>query len=329
MWEELGAIRGIWDDPWCLGGDFNVTLSQRERSSQGSLSGAMRRFAQVVDDLEFLNLPLQGGVFSWSGVRNNQSWARLDHFLVTQSWLDLFRGVVQSRLSRHTSDHFPILLKGGGLSRGPSQFRFENMWLKVDGFKDLLRDWWQGAGRRGRVSFRLTAKMKVLKEKIKVWNRDVFGRLEVNKSSALQQIDFWGRVECEKGLSERETKLKNEAKETFKKWVLLEETHWRQLSRELWLKEGDKNTWFFHQMANAHWRNNSLDRIKINGVELAEEQEVREGIVNAFQHQLLKEPGWRASIEGLHLQRLNHSEAEALEMPFTEEEIFLTLMEMN
>ena len=20
MWEELGAIRGIWDDPWCLGG---------------------------------------------------------------------------------------------------------------------------------------------------------------------------------------------------------------------------------------------------------------------------------------------------------------------
>ena len=62
---------------------------------------------------------------------------------------------------------------------------------------------------------------------------------------------------------------------------------------------------------------------------LAEEQEVKEGIVNAFQHQLLEEPGWRAGIEGLHLQRLNHSEAEALEMPFTEEEIFLTLMEMN
>ena len=71
MWEELGAIRGIWDDPWCVGGDFNVTLSQRERSSQGSLNGAMRRFAQVVDELELLDLPLQGGVFSWSGGRNN------------------------------------------------------------------------------------------------------------------------------------------------------------------------------------------------------------------------------------------------------------------
>ena len=136
-------------------------------------------------------------------------------------------------------------------------------------------------------------------------------------------------MECERGLSEKETELKNEAKETFKKWVLLEETHWRQLSRELWLKEGDENTRFFHWMANAHWRNNSLDRIKINGVELVEEQEVREGIVDAFQQQLLEKPGWRADIEGLHLQHPNHSEAEALELPFTEEEIFLALMEMN
>ena len=101
------------------------------------------------------------------------------------------------------------------------------MWLKVDGFKDLFRDWWQGAGRRERANFRLAAKLKVLKEKIKVWNRDVFGRLEVNKSLALQQVDFWDRVECERGLSERETESKNEVKETFKKWVLLEETHWR------------------------------------------------------------------------------------------------------
>ena len=133
MWEELGAIRGIWDDPWCLGGDFNVILSQRERSSQGRLTGAMRRFAQIVDELELLDLLLQGGALTWSRGRNNQAWARLDRFL------NHFSGVAQSRLPRPTSDHFPILLMGGGLRRGLSPFRFENMWLKVDGFKDLLR----------------------------------------------------------------------------------------------------------------------------------------------------------------------------------------------
>ena len=143
----------------------------------------------------------------------------------------------------------------------------------------------------GRASFRLATKLKVMKEKIKGWNRDVFRRLEVNKISALQQVEFWDRVESESSLSEGETELKKEAKETFKKWVLLEETHWRRLSRELWLKEGDKNTGFFHRMANAHRRNNSLDRIKINRVWLAEEHEVREGTVNAFQQLLSEELG--------------------------------------
>ena len=128
LWEELGAIRGLWEEPWCLGGDFNVILSQRERSSQGRLSGAMRSFAQTVDDLELIDLPMQGGIATWSGGRNNQSWARLDRFLVTQQWLDMFSGVAQCRMHRPTSDHFPILLMGGGLRRGPTPFRFENMY---------------------------------------------------------------------------------------------------------------------------------------------------------------------------------------------------------
>ena len=137
------------------------------------------------------------------------------------------------------------------------------MWLKVDGFKELLRGWWQEVG--GRVRFKLATKLKILKDKIKTWNRDVFGRLEVNKNLALQQVEFWDGVESERSLTEGETELKREAKEIFKKWVLLEETHWRQVSRELWLKEGNKNTGFFHRMANAHRRNNSLEKIKING----------------------------------------------------------------
>ena len=73
----------------------------------------------------------------------------------------------------------------------------------------------------------------------------------------------------------------------------MEETHWRQLLREIWLKEGDRNTSFFHRMASAHRRNNSLERIKINGDWLLEEQEIREGIANAFQNLLSEVWGGR------------------------------------
>ena len=234
----------------------------------------MRSFAQTVDDLELIDLPMQGGIATWNGGRNNQSWARLDRFLVTQQWLDMFSGVAQCRMHRPTSDHFPILLMGGGIRRGPTPFRFENMWLKVDGFIDLLRGWWQGIEVRGRASFRLAYKMKVLKHNIKVWNREVFGRLKVNKNSALQYLEYWDGVESVRSLTLAEAEQKKEAKDAFHKWVQMEEVHWRQKSRELWLKEGDRNTGYFHRMANAHRRNNSLDRIMINGELLTEDQEV-------------------------------------------------------
>ena len=149
LWEEFGAIRGLWEDPWCLGGDFNITFLQREKSSQRRITSEMRRFADMVDELRLVDFPLQGGEFTWSGGPNNQSWARLDRFLVSSSWLDHFNGVFQSRLPRPISDHFPVLLVGGGIRRGLSPFRFENMWLKVEGFKDLIRSWWRGDGGQG------------------------------------------------------------------------------------------------------------------------------------------------------------------------------------
>ena len=133
-----------------------------------------------------MDLPLQGGVFTWSEGLNNQSWARLDRFRVSPSWLDHFSGVLQRRLPRPLSNHFPVLLEGGGLRRGPSPFRFENMWLKVEGFIDLIRSWWREIEVKGTASFKLAAKMKGIKQKLKAWNREVFGNLECNKVSALQ-----------------------------------------------------------------------------------------------------------------------------------------------
>ena len=76
--------------------------------------------------------------------------------------------------------------------------------------------------------------------------------------------------------------------EDYKKWALLEETTWRQKSREIWLKEGDKNTRFFHKMANAHARRNLLTKVKINRVTLTDEDEIKVGVCRAYQSLLSK-----------------------------------------
>ena len=63
LWEELGDIRGLWNDPWCIGGDFNMIRFPNERRRGGRLSPSMRRFSEVIDDLDLRDLPLQGGSF--------------------------------------------------------------------------------------------------------------------------------------------------------------------------------------------------------------------------------------------------------------------------
>ena len=55
-------------------------------------------------------------------------------------WENQFSGLFQSTLPNPALDHAPILLDGRGIRKGKTPFKFENMWLKVEGFKDLIRN---------------------------------------------------------------------------------------------------------------------------------------------------------------------------------------------
>ena len=65
-------------------------------------------------------------------------------------------------------------------------------------------------------------------------------------------MEYWDQVESERRLTEEEISIRKEAKEGYAKWVNLEEIHWRQLSRKLWLREEDRNMGYFHCMATVH-----------------------------------------------------------------------------
>ena len=64
---------------------------------------------------------------------------RIDHFLFSVEWEDHFEEVHQVILPKITSDHFPILPQMGSTHAPKRPFKFENVWLEVDGFCDLVK----------------------------------------------------------------------------------------------------------------------------------------------------------------------------------------------
>ena len=60
--------------------------------------------------------------------------SRIDKVLMSHDWEDHYPDVIQRVLPCPILDNFPILVEAGGILRGKNPFRFENMWLKMDGF---------------------------------------------------------------------------------------------------------------------------------------------------------------------------------------------------
>ena len=133
------------------------------------------------------DFPLTGGPFTWIGGLNSQAASRLDRFLILDQWEYHFSAITQSALPRLVSDHSPIVLKAGGFSSSKSPFRFENMWLKIDGFKDLVRSWWNGYFVEGYSSHCIAEKLKALKKDLK-WNKEVVGNVSFNRAEAYSRL---------------------------------------------------------------------------------------------------------------------------------------------
>eukprot|EP00268_Persea_americana_P015800 TRINITY_DN17438_c0_g2_i2.p1 TRINITY_DN17438_c0_g2~~TRINITY_DN17438_c0_g2_i2.p1 ORF type:complete len:122 (+),score=13.46 TRINITY_DN17438_c0_g2_i2:25-366(+) len=103
----------------------------------------MRRFSDWINSHSLVDLQLKGPSFTWSNHQSNCVMSRLDRFLVTTDWLDVYPDVIQLALAKPASDHCPILIDSECENWGPTPFRFELIWLGEKQFPRLIQGWWE------------------------------------------------------------------------------------------------------------------------------------------------------------------------------------------
>jgi len=97
-------------------------------------------------------------------------------------------------MPRVTSGHSPIILECGDWEQRHSYFKFENWWLKVEGFNEMVQEWWNGFIVEGCPVYKLCTKLILLKQNMKEWSRKTFSEMANRKNSLLEELAVLDRT---------------------------------------------------------------------------------------------------------------------------------------
>ncbi|XVF13845.1 hypothetical protein REPUB_Repub09cG0003600 [Reevesia pubescens] len=124
--------------------------------------------------------------------------------------------------------------------------------------------------------------MENLKVFLKSWNRDIFRDVNKKINSLELHLDKLEKMANHRDLTEVE--LVDKKSKTHELWMALrsKESIWKKKSGVAWLKEGDKNTKFFHCSAKIRARMNVISGFFSYGVWIADPKKVKALVFDHF-----------------------------------------------
>lgn len=116
-------------------------------------------------------------------------------------------------LSSSLSDHCPLLLAKDDGPKRPKSFRFENYWIKMPGFQQVVQDAWSEESTHTEPYQRLFHKLKKTSQKLRRWSKSLFASSKVQIHMALEVILHLDLAQEERELSPDERDLRKRLKE--------------------------------------------------------------------------------------------------------------------
>lgn len=117
---------------------------------------------KFIVEQELIDLPLNGGSYTWSNKHEDLLLCRLDRCHACISFDANFSNATQTALVRTISDHNALLLELTSSVRSNSRFKIENHWLKHPDFIKLVETWWNAMDFVGTPEYVLFRKLQNL-----------------------------------------------------------------------------------------------------------------------------------------------------------------------
>ncbi|KAK1319191.1 hypothetical protein QJS10_CPB04g01081 [Acorus calamus] len=241
--------------------------------------------------------------------------------------MERFPTAMVSVLPRHCSDHAPLLLQTEiAPPTGRRPFRFERVWLEYQDLHDEIEKAWIGNLRSSPMGG-LQRKLWTLQERLRGWNRRRVGDLPQRVQQAQNTLD---KLMIEEQRSNSDFDYCVQLRQATNHLTALErqlEIFWAQRARQAWVREGVRNTRYFHQKVLRRRSRNRLEILRTESGELLHgDINVKSYVVKYF------EDHWRSRVDSvsqippeLIRRHLSSEMAEELVKPFTDEEIELGL----
>ncbi|XP_058775012.1 uncharacterized protein LOC131649262 [Vicia villosa] len=220
-------------------------LKERKGRSLTLLGQETEEFNDFIENLEVVDARAVGKKFTWFS-RDRGAMSRLDRFLVSNCLMEVWK--IDGQVIGCVKDW------------DPKPFKFFNDWTKHEDFILFVENAWKSLNGRGRVTYVLKEKLRGMRGKLRLWNMEIYGYLNLEDGEAVKDLNVLDYTKVSNDTMDVDSLVSRRTLASSRVWnvVKAKEGFLPQKERSTWFAEGDSHPRFFHKAMKIRIARNSI-----------------------------------------------------------------------
>ncbi|TYH28589.1 hypothetical protein ES288_A02G155300v1 [Gossypium darwinii] len=259
--DMLRRVNDKVNEGWIVVGGFNAILNDSEKEGgHRKPKILMEDLCTTLEELKLTDVKPCNGWFMWTNNREGDRLVkeRLEKFVVSDATMEQLPFLTSFIIRQSKSDHEAIMMDSEGSKPNKARagqmvwFRYDTCWADEQELKDIISSIWS------KEDCSMLDKMDLTRDKLSPWQYQRFRRMKNKIKRVEEEISQL----MDGGLKEWTMRQLKQARGKLGHLYDVEEKYWALRARSQWLREGDRNTRYFHVRASGRRRKNNISRLK-------------------------------------------------------------------